>query len=189
MQHELGFVGAVKRVDILLIFAGAECRYNQRLGFTTRKQRRTMGAWQNGCFSNDLTDCLGITAINAVARVKNVVTDNILLKILEGFRDFLCRWRIFLARINESGNRLVLGLRDSFLTLFLFRNRISCTEIFLNRLLHGLVKFVIVIRCEITGLARRTLSETNDCINDRLKARMAKHHGTKHLLFRKFLGF
>ena len=39
MQHELGLVGAVERVDILLVFAGAKRRYNQRLGFTAGKQR------------------------------------------------------------------------------------------------------------------------------------------------------
>ena len=45
-------------VHELLVFFGAERRGNERLGFTTRKQGRTMNAWQPTHFTGDRLEFL-----------------------------------------------------------------------------------------------------------------------------------
>jgi hypothetical protein len=44
VQHEGFLVGAFKRVDILLILAGAERSHHQRLGLAAGEKCRAMGA-------------------------------------------------------------------------------------------------------------------------------------------------
>ena len=46
VEQEPLLVGAVEGIDILLVFAGAERRDDERLGFAAREQRRAVGAGQ-----------------------------------------------------------------------------------------------------------------------------------------------
>src|SRR4029077_3467788 len=53
VQHEGLFVGALKRVDILLILAGAERRHHQSLRLAAGEQRAAVRAWQDADFADD----------------------------------------------------------------------------------------------------------------------------------------
>ena len=51
MQQERFFVGALQRVDALLVLAGAERGDHQRLGLAAGEQRRAVGARQHADFA------------------------------------------------------------------------------------------------------------------------------------------
>ena len=89
VQHEGLFVGAFKRVDILLVLAGAERGDHQRLGLAAGEQRRAMGARQHRSLAHDRPHGDEIAPVDALAGIEDAVADDVLLEMLERFADLV----------------------------------------------------------------------------------------------------
>src|SRR6185436_6346830 len=87
VKHEGLFVGAFKRVDILLVLARAQRGDDQRLRLATREQRRAMRARQYGSFADDRPHRYEIAPVDAMAGIENGVANDVLLEMLEGLRN------------------------------------------------------------------------------------------------------
>ncbi len=66
VQQEGFLVGALQRIDELLILAGAERGDDDRLGLAAGEQRRTMRARQEACLNNDRPHGDEIAAVDAL---------------------------------------------------------------------------------------------------------------------------
>ncbi len=83
VQQERLFVGALQRVDELLVFRGAERGDHQRLGLAAGEQRRTVGARQDADFGEDRTNGLDVAAVDALAGVENIPAHDLGFELLE----------------------------------------------------------------------------------------------------------
>ena len=83
VQQEGFLVGAGQRVDILLVFAGAERGDDNRLGLAAGEQRRTMRARQDADFRLDAAHGLQVAAVDARAGVQDVPAHDLGLQVLE----------------------------------------------------------------------------------------------------------
>ena len=94
VQQERLFVGALQRVDELLVFGGAERRDHQSLGLAAGEQRRAVGARQHADFRHDLADGLDVAAVDALAGVENVPAHDLGFELLEhaGNRQLVVAW-------------------------------------------------------------------------------------------------
>src|SRR5882757_3243985 len=71
VQQEGFLVGAGQRVDVLLVFAGAERGNDQRLSLAAGKQRRAVRARQDTDLGDDGTDRLQVASIDALLGIEN----------------------------------------------------------------------------------------------------------------------
>ena len=83
VQQEGFLVGALQRVDQLLVLAGAERGHHQRLGFAAGEQRRAVGARQHADFGHDRAHGLEVAAVDALAGVENVPAHDLGFQLLE----------------------------------------------------------------------------------------------------------
>jgi hypothetical protein len=83
VQHEGLLVGALERVDELLVLAGAERGDHQRLGLAAGEQRRAVGARQDADLGDDRADRLQVAAVDALARVEDVAADDVASSFLK----------------------------------------------------------------------------------------------------------
>ena len=83
VQQERLLVGALQRVDALLVLAGAERGDDQRLGFTAGEQRRAVGARQHADFGDDRAHGLEVAAVDALAGVEDVPANDLGFELLE----------------------------------------------------------------------------------------------------------
>ena len=89
VEQEALLVGALERVDVLLVLAGAERGDDQRLRLAAREQRRAMGARQHADFGDDRAHGLHVAAVDADAGVENVPAHDLGLQLLEDLADLL----------------------------------------------------------------------------------------------------
>ncbi len=105
MQHEVLLVGALERVDELLVFAGAERRDDERLRLAAREQRAAMGARQHADLALDGPDGLEIASVDAPAGVDHRVAHDAAFERLEQLAEgVLGDLAVFLA--DERGHGL-----------------------------------------------------------------------------------
>ncbi len=84
VQQERFLVGALQRVDPLLVLAGAERGDDQRLGLAAGEQRRAVGARQNADFCTTIgRTVLTIAAVDALAGVEDVPANDLGFELLE----------------------------------------------------------------------------------------------------------
>ena len=81
MQQEVLLVGALQRVDVLLVLAGAERGDHQRLGLAAGEQRRAVGARQHADFGDDRAHGLQVAAVDARAGVEDVPAHDLGLRV------------------------------------------------------------------------------------------------------------
>ena len=84
MQEELLLVGAGQGVDVLLVLAGAQGGDHDGLGLTAGEQGRTVGAREDADFRDDVADLVEGAAVDAVAVVDDVATQDVGFAFLEG---------------------------------------------------------------------------------------------------------
>ena len=65
VQQEALLLGALERVDVLLVLAGAEGGHDERLRLAAREERRAVRARQHVHLRDDRPNCLEIAAIDA----------------------------------------------------------------------------------------------------------------------------
>ena len=118
VQHERFFVGALQRVDPLLVLAGAERGDHDRLGLAAGEQRRAVGARQERRLADDRAHGDEIAAVDALAGVEDVPAHDLGFELLEHAGDQLHRpLGIVLAVREEVRHRLLLDGGDGVLAL------------------------------------------------------------------------
>lgn len=123
MQHEWFFDFAIKRIEHLFVIACTEGRNHDRLCFTTGEQGRTVNAWQNTSFRDDLANCFGVAAIDAGTGVDDRVTNDVSFNFFAERFDQLSRdWAFAVVLSNEFCDCFCMCCID-LVAAFLFRSR------------------------------------------------------------------
>ena len=89
VQQERLLVGALQRVDELLVLAGAERGDHQRLGLAAGEQRRAVRARQHADFRDDRAHGLEVAAVDALAGIEDVPAHDLGFELLEHAGDAL----------------------------------------------------------------------------------------------------
>ena len=189
MQQERLFVGSRQRVDVLLVFAGAERGHHHRLGFAAGEQRRAMGAGQYADFGDDVADGLGIAAVDALAGVEDVPANDLGFQLLEHAGDAQLVVFRLLAFREVVRHHLFLGLADRGVAVLLDRDGVGRAQILLDQPEHFLLERAFVDDLDLARLLGGLLGEFDDRVDDRLEMPVAEHHGAEHDVFVQFLGF
>ena len=133
MQQEGFLVGALQRVDPLLVLAGAERRDHERLGFAAGEQRRTVGARQDADFAHDRTHGLEVAAVDALAGVENVPANDLGFEFLEHAGNTqLVVFRLGAVR-EEMRHHLFFHGSDGVVAFLLLGIRVGRTQILSRR--------------------------------------------------------
>ncbi len=146
MQHERLFIGALERVDILLVLAGAERGDGESLGLAPGEQRAAMGAGQDADLAHDGPDRGQIAPVDAPLGVEDAGADDVLLRRLEGAGQFRSH-RTVVIRGHQRGEHLLLDCGHPVAALMLGGDGISLTQLGLGSFAHALD-----IRAVILGL-------------------------------------
>src|SRR6516225_5579955 len=110
MQEERLLVGPLQRVDPLLILAGAQRCYHQRLGLAAGEQGRAVHARQHADLGDNGTHRLHVAAIDATTAIEDVPAHDLGFDLLEDARDLLRRiGRVLRAFRAEMRHHLGLG--------------------------------------------------------------------------------
>ena len=118
MQQEVLLVGALQRVDVLLVLAGAERGDHQRLGLAAGEQRRAVGARQDADLGDDRAHGLEVAAVDALAGVEDVPAHDLGFELLEHAGDCAaCRSSALGAFREEVRQHLGLGGVDGVVAL------------------------------------------------------------------------
>ena len=187
VQHEIFAVFTGQRINHLFILAGAECGDAQRLGFTTREQRRAMRARQHAHFRHDGAHGARITPVNALAGIKDVVADHIRFQFLEQ-----ALRQVHIGTFGfKGGDHLLLHhahliLADQLLYFRIGNGHIGAAQ-FGDALLQRDFSFRRLR--QRPGFLGGNLSQFNDRLDHRLEGRMTKGDGAEHDFFRQFARF
>ncbi len=189
VQQELLFVGARQRVDVLLVFAGAQRGHHHGLGFTAGEQRRAVGARQHADFGDDLAHGLGIAAVDALAGVENVPANDLGFQFLEHAGDAELVVLRLLAFREIVRHHLFLDLADRGVAVLLDGNGVGGAQLGLDQAEHFLFQRAFVDDLDVARFLGGLLGELDDRLDDRLEVTVPEHHGAEHDLFVQFLGF
>ena len=187
MQQERFLVRSRQRVDILLVFAGAERGDDQRLRLAAGEQRRAVGARQHAGLGHDVAHGFQIAPIDAFAGVEDVPADDLGFQFLEHVGHVqlvVLRLRTFREEVREH-----LGLHgvDRGVALLLDRDRVGRPQFLFGEAEHFLFDRCVVDGLELARFFRRLLGELDDRVDDRLEMPVAEHDRAEHHLFRQLL--
>ena len=188
MEQEPLLVGAVERVDILLVLAGAERGHHKRLRLAAGEERGAVGARQHADLRQDRPDGRQVATVDAAAVVEDVPAHDLGLGVVDRLGDFGGRELGLAAFRREGGRHLGLDGVDRRIALLLLGQRISRAEVGLAHLEHGLLDLGAVACGKVARLLGRLLGEADDRVDDGLESGMAGHHSLQHRLFAEFLG-
>ncbi len=87
VEQEALLVGAVERVDVLLVLAGAERRDHERLRLAAGEERRAVRARQHADLRQDRADGRHVASVDAAAVVEDVPAHHLGLRVVERFGD------------------------------------------------------------------------------------------------------
>src|SRR5436190_15297394 len=114
-------VGALERVNVLFVFAGAERGDNKGLSLAAREQRRTMRARQNTHFRSNGANGLGIAAVDPASTVEHGVAHDICFDIVEQVSELVLR-KLPLTFTNKLLRGASPNFGNTVATRVLFRN-------------------------------------------------------------------
>ena len=120
VQEEVRAVGAVQRVDHLLVVAGAERGDDQRLGLAAGEERRAVGAGQHAHLGEDRAHRREVAPVDAPAPLEDVRADDVGLELLDADVEALVGL-LLLAQARED--RLLRGLDRRVPVLLVARSR------------------------------------------------------------------
>ena len=169
VEQEALLVGALQRVDELLILAGAQRRHHQRLRFAAGEQRRAVGARQHADLGQDRAHRRQVAAVDAAAMIENVPADDLGLRAVEGLGDRLASEVSMAALGLQRGFDLRFHRVDGGVAILLVRDRIGGAQVRLRDVEHGLLDRRLVDRHEIARLLGGLFGEPDDRLNDRLE--------------------
>ena len=190
VQQDGFLVGPRQAVDVLLVLAGAQGGDDQGLGFAAREQRRTVGARQDADFRDDGADLVQGAAVDAVAVLDDVATQDVGFAFLKRGRE-LGRVDAFrlLVGLHQGLGGLLLGGVDARAAVILARVGVGGLDLFADQRLDRSDHVRVVFGLEVERLLGGVLGQVDDGVDDRLHARVREHQGLEHLLFRQLLGF
>ena len=138
VEQEPLLVGAVERIDILLVLAGAQRRDYERLGFAAGEQSRAVGAGQHTDLRLDRAHGRQIAPVDAALMVENVPAHDLGLGVVERFGDLIGREFGLCALRRQRRRHLGLDSVDGGVALLLLGDRIGGAQIGLADLQHCL---------------------------------------------------
>ncbi len=189
MQQEAFLVHAGQAVDILFVFAGAEGRNNDCLGFTAGEERRAVGARQDADFRNDWANGRQVTAVDAALGVENVPANDLGLKVLEDGADFFRRVLGFAFFRQEVRLHLRLDGVDGGVAGGLLGDFVSVAQFSFRKGEHLVFERGKIFRFELARLLGGNFSELDDSVDNRLETAVTEHDRAEHDVFVQFLGF
>ncbi len=182
MQHEVLFVGAFKAVDELFVFAGAECCYDEGLGFAAGEQRAAMRARQHAHFAYDRAHGLEIAPVDALAWCRDGGAHHIGFQLLEQFLE-----------------RVLVGLAFAFADEISHGGRLDgvnalVARLFFGDLVGGLeIVFRLTRECcfhrgffggrKFARFLGGLFGQADDGVDHLLHLAVAEHHGAQHDVF------
>ncbi len=181
-------VGAVKRVDVLFVFAGAERGHHKRLRLAAGEERGAVGSREHPDLRQDGPDGRQVATVDAPAVVEDIPAHDLGLGVVDRLRDFGGRKLGFAAFRREGSRHLGLDGVDRRIALLFLRDRVSRPEIGLAHLENGLLDLRSVACGKVARLLGRLLGEADDRVDNGLKSGMAGHHCLQHRLFAELLG-
>ena len=188
MEQEALLIGALERVDVLLVLARAECGHDQRLRLAAREQRRAVRARQHAGLGDDRPHGLHVAPVDAQAVVENVPAHDLGLQIVEGFVDLLLGELRLRALRRERREDLVLDSVHRRVALLLDGDLIGLAQLLLADLGDRLGDRLFVRGHEVARLLGGALGEANDRVDHRLETAMSGHHRLEHRLLGELLG-
>ena len=190
VQQEGFLVGALQRVDELLVLAGAERGDHDRLRLAAGEQRRTVRARQEAGLDDDRPHGDEIAAVDALRRVENVPAHDLGFELLEHGGDLRHRPVGIVGAVREEVlHHLLLRSGDRVLALVLGRDRIGLAQVLLDDAEHFLFQHRRFRHREFARLLGGLLGELDDGVDHRLEMPVAEHHGAEHDLFGQLLRF
>ncbi len=190
MQQELLFVGPGQGVDVLLVLAGAQGGDHDRLGLAAGEQGRAVGAREDADFRDDVADLVEGAAVDAVAVVDDVATQDVGFTFLEGRAELggIDTVRIFVG-LHQLGGGGLLGHVDAVAALVFAGVGVGLLDVLADQLLDGGDDVRVILGLEVEGLLGGVLGHFDDGVDHRLHAAMREHQGVEHDVFRQLLGF
>ena len=180
MEQEALLIGAVQRIDILLVLARAERGDDQRLGFAAGEQSRAMGAGQHADLGQDRPDGGQVAPVDAALVVEDVPAHDFRLGVVERLGDLGCGKLRLGALGRERGKHLRLGRVDGGVALLLLGDRIGGAKIGLAHVQDRLFDRREIFRPEFARLLGGLFGEPDDRLKDRLEPGVAGHHRLQH---------
>ena len=189
MEQEPLLVGAVERIDILLVLAGAQRRDHERLGFAAGEQSRAVGARQHADLRQDRAHGRQVAPVDAALVVENVPAHDLGLGVVERLGDLLGREFRLGAFGRERRHHLGLDGVDGGVALLLLGDRVGCAQIGFADLQHRLLDRRTIVRGELARLLGGLFGQADDRLDDRLECGVTGHHRFQHGLLGQLLGF
>ena len=188
VQQKRLLVGALQRIDELLVLAGAERRHHQGLRLAAREQRRTVRARQHADLAHDRPDGLHVAAVDARAGVEDVPAHDLAFELLENAGNLQRRiFRALGALRAEVAEHAFLDGVDRLVARRLFRDRIGRAQVLLDQGTHVVLERRILRQGELARLLGRLFREPDDGFDHRLEMPVAEHHRAEHDLLGEFL--
>ena len=144
VQHEGLFVGALQRVDILLVLPGAERGDGERLGLAAGEQRAAMGAGQEADFADDRPDRDQVPPVDAPLGVEDARPDDVFFRLLEGARHFPGH-RAVVVGGHQLGHHLLLDGGDLVAALMLGGDGIGLAQFVFAKSPHALDQLAVIL--------------------------------------------
>ena len=145
VEQEPLLIGAVQRIDILLVLARAERRDDHRLRFAAGEQSRAMRARQHPDLSQDRAHGGQIAPVDAPLVVENVPAHDLGLGVVERLLD-LVGGKLRLGPLGrERGDHLRLDGVDGGVALLLLGERIGGAQIGLADVQHRLFDRGVIV--------------------------------------------
>ena len=188
VEQEALLVGAVERVDVLLVLAGAERRHHKRLRLAAGKERGPVGAGQDADLSQNRTDGREVAPVDAALMVEDVPAHDLRLGVVERFRHLRGREFGFALFRRQRRHRLRLDGVDGGGALQLLGDRIGGAQIRFADLEHRCLHRHAIAGGQIARLLGGLFGEADDRLDDGLETRMAGHDRLQHRPFGQLPG-
>ena len=190
VQQEAFLVGALQRVDPLLVIAGAEGRNHQRLGFTPSEERRSVRTRQNRHFRHNRADLVEWTSVHASAVLDDVTTQDVSFAFLERGAELRAVDAVgIFVGLDQCLGRLSLGGADRVMTLGLAGEGIAGPNVVADHRLDLRDGVGEVLGLEVPGLLRGVFCEFDDRLDDRLEALVREGDCAQDFFFVHLLDF
>ena len=189
VEQEAFLVGAVERVDVLLVLARPERRDDERLRLAAREQGRAVRTREDPDLRQDRADGLQVAAVDAALVVEDVPAHHLRLGVVERFGHFGVGELGLAALRSKGGHDFRLDGVDGGVALLLLGDRIGGAQIRFGDLEHGLLDRGAIARGQIARILGGLFSEPDDRLDDRLEAGVAGHDRFQHDLLGQLLGF
>ncbi len=188
MQHEGVFLLAFEGVQQLCVAGGTEGGNDQRLGFATGEQRRTVGLVQYTDFDVQATHGAGVTTIDTRFAVDDVLAHGAVFDLAEGFLDFTSSRLTLFA--GELGDDLIAQLAQTRVAVLLDGDGVGLGDRVTELTTDGVQQSgVFRLRLPVPGRLAGFGSQLGDGLDDHLELFMGKQHGAQHLVFGQLFGF